>query len=864
MSFFSFLRVAFVVFVLANTAAALDLSACPASDREIDFVSADQAVQKRTRQVFAACLASSDCLAGLVADGEIDFAAKTADGDTVVFACAKSDYPNENVPLLMAAGATPGPVGWPTALALLNYSSGPCPDAISALVGAVPLDERLAYINAADEDGATALHRAALAYSAADARAASLSALVELGADVTAADNTQRTALFMLNFGADASAAVRALAAGVDEAEQADFVNSIDEYDFCPVVVLAAQQYDLAADPQAATLAALAEVGADMGYKIYDGSSLLMMLNYAQGNLTNAIEIILTAANVPSFINDADTYGYTALYKAAHRLDIRTDPLVGSIFHLLKRGADPSLADSFAQTPLMMLNYASGDLSDAINMLINALPKEQRLDYVQHRGELRQNTALTRAVAAYDPNTDPLAGSVVRLIERGSCVADAKLTTLSYTNGDVSTVIELLVDAVDDDERDAFIAHTSNGATSLYMACFAFDPVLDPMANNIRALVEIGVNPSQADGFGRAPLHVMGYSNGNSTAAIDALLHQATPAQRRQLVNTRDELGNTPIFEAAAQYHSETDPEAGSLLYLIELGADVEDLNSLRQTPLMTLRFSSTAVPAIRVLVDHVPVVRQAAYINQPIPAELTNAGRTAVFFAAEKFSGREAVVELIRLGADPCLTDDSDATPAAIAGNTDVRAMLHAVCSTCTAPGEFYDIELDACVVAPSGHFAFLSAEAPGAGVSSQPCPPGFRCTSGLKTACTGTNYARGGAVECDECAPPARVVVIDGLNVGCAACEAGKYQPATGEAVCLGCPAGRYCLGGAAQPGRCATGERPTTDRTTCTLSTASVAGIVCGVAAGLGGTVALVLVVLRRCRTDQKANLEISEMP
>ena len=212
----------------------------------------------------------------------------------------------------------------------------------AARLGDMPTVVRLLQhedVNASDDMGNTALHRAA-----SRGHLAVVELLIESDADISAKDDLDTTPLH------DAARehqvdVIRALVIAGAE------VDAVDHMGRTPLHKAAYSYLSGFSSTAAATVSALIEAGADVNAQDSKGISALHLAVY--GGRTEAVEVLITSdANVNTKDRSGSTPLHVATWRSALPFHMESNDLIAIIDKLLQAEADVNVMNNHGETPL--------------------------------------------------------------------------------------------------------------------------------------------------------------------------------------------------------------------------------------------------------------------------------------------------------------------------------------------------------------------------------------------------------------------------------------------------------------------------------------------------------------------------------
>jgi ankyrin repeat protein len=430
------------------------------------------------------------------------------------------------------------------------------------------LIQQKADVNAAEPDGATALHWAVIRDDA-----AAVDALIRAGARVAAANDYGVTPLWLACTNGNAEIAERLLAAGADP----NSVRATGE----TVLMVAARTGNVrvvarllaagatvdvnepasgqtalmwaAAEGHAPIVQLLIEHGARVDARSAGGYSPLLFA--AREARVEATRALLEAG---ARVNEAAADGTTALVIATIRGHLRYAAF------LLERGADPNAGPGF--TPL---HWAAGEWhTELTGSLTGVLAENTEWSTLGGlRGE--QKLEMVRMLLARGADPDARAAGNPRFggAARGGNLAGATPFLMAARAGDAPLMRLLLAHGAQAD------AATTRGTTALMFAAGVGgqDPGISWVSEGqaleaVQLAIELGGDVNAADAAGETALHGAAYRGADSI--VELLVAKGAR------LNARNSRGWTPLTIAEGVYASNFNAFPGTAALLRKLGAE--------------------------------------------------------------------------------------------------------------------------------------------------------------------------------------------------------------------------------------------------------------------------------------------------
>lgn len=268
---------------------------------------------------------------------------------------------------------------------------------------------------------------------------------------------------------------------------------------------------------------------------------------------------------------------------------------------LLEGGADPNLANTQEQTPLMLACEQGHE--EIVKLLVKYQAKVNVRD---HHGNTPFNLAATGNHIAI----------AMALGFSEEILDSAHEMALACESGDMTTLSVLLQYVTSVDINAALNEH---GQTALMIA------VENGHLSVARQLISQGADVNEADRWGSTPLHFAAGNMYDQTAFIKLLVEAGGN------INAMTERHYTPLHKAILSQYA----TAQCLQTLLESGGDINAANEKSQLPLL--------LAAEKGRIDLMDVLLQSSGID----LNATNAeGRTALMLAA--MSGHQEIIEIL------------------------------------------------------------------------------------------------------------------------------------------------------------------------------------------------------------------------
>ncbi|CAB0030052.1 unnamed protein product [Trichogramma brassicae] len=353
-------------------------------------------------------------------------------------------------------------------------------------------------------------------------------------------------------------------------------------------------------------------------------------------------------AREPAQINVRDNEGNAPLHLALRKASRETMEL------LLRRGADPNLANAQGETPLLQIVRENREV-DLIETLLEFSDDEYRPVRMNDR-DREGNSPLHLALLRDDCNKWR---KVVELLLRGG--ADPNLTNeegqtplhfLCKRHRHYHDLLKIMFDRYDGPVR--VNARDGRGNTALHMAAAAAST--DSSSRDlIEFLLGKGADPSIANAEGSTPLHIVcrGYRDVESARML--FEHCDDKKRRPRLVDTRDDEGNTPLH-LALQFGGRDSKRLMSLL--LARGADPNSANEEGSTPvhLVCKRYRDAE------LVD--TFFGMCDELHRKLRLDVRDKSGDTPLHLALEWANERAAEMLLSRGAEPNLLNEAGETP--------------------------------------------------------------------------------------------------------------------------------------------------------------------------------------------------------
>ncbi|XP_023314896.1 ankyrin-1-like [Trichogramma pretiosum] len=343
----------------------------------------------------------------------------------------------------------------------------------------------------------------------------------------------------------------------------------------------------------------------------------------------------------PVQVDAQDTLGNTPLHCAAYRC------CKNMIELLLRKDANPNLANVEGMTPLHLIRVKNNGDEDSVNMLFELSNGKYQPVQVDVQDKLG-NTPLHYAAYEFCENLMEL---LLRKDANPNLANVEGLTPLHIVcigNSNNIDLVNMLFELSNEKYQPVQVdVQDKLGNTPLHYAAYEF------CENLMELLLRKDANPNLANVEGLTPLHIVCIGNSNNIDLVNMLFELSNEKYQPVQVDVQDKLGNTPLHYAAYEFCE----NLMELLLRKDANPNLANVEGL--TPLHIVCIgNSNNIDLVNMLFE----LSNEKY--QPVQVDVQDKlGNTPLHYAAYEFC--ENLMELLlRKDANPNLANVEGLTP--------------------------------------------------------------------------------------------------------------------------------------------------------------------------------------------------------